>query len=233
MKNAVITGATKGIGRAIAEEFVRHGYNLCICSRSHEDLEEVKGHLLEVNPEIRIHVRKADLSQREDIYSFARFSRESLKSIDVLVNNAGLYLPGKVTEEEDGALEKLMHTNVYSAYYLTKGLLSSIIEAHGRIINMASIASLMAYPNSGSYSISKFALRGFSMVLREELKAKGVGVTTVMPGATWSNSWAGVELPYERLMPPEDIAKTIYNCVQMSPSTVVEEIILRPQLGDL
>jgi len=137
-------------------------------------------------------------------------------------------------EEEEGALEQMIETNLYSAYHLTRKLVPKMIEQKsGYIVNMASIASLLAYPNGGSYSISKFALRGFSMVLREELKEKGVKVTTVMPGATWSNSWAGVELPESRLMQANDIAEAVWSLFEMSPSAVVEELILRPQLGDL
>jgi len=98
---------------------------------------------------------------------------------------------------------------------------------------MCSVASLMAYPHGGSYSISKFALLGFSKVLREEMKDKGIKVVSIMPGATWSNSWAGVEQPEERLMQAHDIALVVMSAIQLSPSAVMEEIILRPQLGDL
>lgn len=98
---------------------------------------------------------------------------------------------------------------------------------------MCSIASKIAYPNGGSYSISKFALLGFSKVLREELKPTGIKVTSILPGATWSNSWAGVDLPEDRLMQAHDIAIPVWSALSMSPSAVVEEITIRPQLGDL
>ena len=98
---------------------------------------------------------------------------------------------------------------------------------------MCSIASLNAYPNGGSYTISKFALLGFSKVLREELKDKGIRVTSVMPGATWSHSWDGADFPEDRLMKSEDIALVVSNAIDLSPNAVVEEIIIRPQLGDL
>ena len=153
---------------------------------------------------------------------------------NILVNNAGVFLPGEIVNEEDGALEKMIDTNLYSAYHLTRALLPEMINyGGGHIFNMCSIASFMAYPNGGSYSISKFALLGFSKVLREELKGKGIKVTSVMPGATWSASWEGVDLPESRLMQPTDIAKVIWNALEMSPSTVIEDIVLRPQLGDL
>ena len=98
---------------------------------------------------------------------------------------------------------------------------------------MCSVASIKAYPNGGSYAISKFALLGFTKCLREELKDKGVKVTAILPGATWSDSWAGVDLPQERLMPASDIADIIWGTYVLSDVAVVEELLIRPQLGDL
>lgn len=232
--NAIITGATKGIGRAIAEKFATKGFNLCICSRNVEDLNATKDSLSNLNNDIEVHTYKADLSIKDDVLAFGKFCQKSFSNIDVLINNAGIYIGGLLMEEEEGALEKMIETNLYSAYHLTRMLTPDMINnKSGYIINMASIASLMAYPNGGSYSISKFALRGFSMVLREELKETGIKVTTIMPGATWSNSWAGIDLPKSRLMQANDIAESVWSLFEMSPAAVVEEIILRPQLGDL
>jgi short-subunit dehydrogenase len=98
---------------------------------------------------------------------------------------------------------------------------------------MCSIASIKAYPNGGSYAISKFALLGFSKCLREELKSFNIRVTAIMPGATLTASWEGVDLPEERFMRVEDVADTIYGAYSLSGRSVVEEIIIRPQLGDL
>jgi hypothetical protein len=98
---------------------------------------------------------------------------------------------------------------------------------------MCSIASFTAYKNGGSYAITKFALLGFSKSLREELKESGIRVTAVMPGATLTSSWEGVELPEERFMKPEDVAEVIFNAYFISERSVVEEIIIRPQLGDI
>jgi short-subunit dehydrogenase len=108
-----------------------------------------------------------------------------------------------------------------------------IAAKDGYIFNMCSIASIMAYPNGGSYSISKFALLGMTKVLREELKPHGIRVTAIMPGATLTASWEGVDLPAERFMKPEDVAETIYTAYALSKQSVVEEILIRPQLGDL
>jgi short-subunit dehydrogenase len=154
--------------------------------------------------------------------------------IDLLVNNVGVFLPGSVHSEDDGALESTMALNLYSPYYLTRALLPGMISRKkGHIINMCSIASFMSYPNGGSYTISKFAMLGFSKVLREEMKPHGIKVTSIMPGATWSASWGNAPYAADRLMPPEDVAEAVLSCTRMGPSSVVEEIIIRPQLGDL
>jgi short-subunit dehydrogenase len=103
----------------------------------------------------------------------------------------------------------------------------------GHVFNMCSIASIKAYPNGGSYAISKFALLGFSKVLREELKEYGVRVTAVLPGATRTASWDGIDLPEDRFMRAEDVAETVFSAYSISERSVVEEIIIRPQLGDI
>ena len=128
----------------------------------------------------------------------------------------------------------MMETNLYSAYHLTRLLLPVMKTNHsGHIVNMCSIASLIAYPNGGSYSISKFALLAFSKVLREEMKPYGIKVTSVMPGATWSDSWKGVDLPEDRLMSADDVAKIVSCALSLSGAANLEDVVLRPQLGDL
>ena len=174
------------------------------------------------------------MSVKAEVQAFAANILKNVEQIDILVNNAGMFIPGALADEEDGALEQMINTNLYSAYYLTRALLPSMMDRrNGHIFNICSVASKIAYPNGGSYSISKFALLGFSKVLREELKDNAIKVTSVLPGATWSNSWAGIDLPRERLMEANDIAIAIWGALQMSTSAVVEEIVLRPQLGDL
>lgn len=139
-----------------------------------------------------------------------------------------------MVDEPEGQLNYLLDCNLMSAYHLTRGLLPNMLRRQtGHIINMCSIASLDAYPGGSSYSISKFALLGFSKSLRLELKDQGIRVTAVLPGAAWSDSWKGVNLPEDRLMQAEDVAKAVVCAIEMSPSAVLEEIILRPQKGDL
>ncbi|MEM7101499.1 MAG: SDR family oxidoreductase [Bacteroidota bacterium] len=232
--NIVVTGATKGIGRAVADIFAANGFNLAICSRNESELLQYKAELEARYMDINVIVRKTDMSVKGEVIAFAEFVKNHWEKIDVLVNNAGVFFPGEIHKEDEGTLESMINTNLYSAYYLTRTLLPAMLpHKKGHIFNMCSIASIMAYPNGGSYSISKFALLGFSKVLRAEMKDKGIRVTSVLPGATWSASWEGVDLPDERLMKAEDIAKAIWGAYELSGQTVIEELLLRPQLGDL
>lgn len=231
---AVITGGTKGIGLAIAEKMAENKVNLVVCSRNIPDLEAMKKSFGEKYTGVALVTCRADMSKKEDVKSFAKIILENCGSPDILVNNAGIFLGGSLADEPEDNLSLMLETNLYSAYYLTRELLPSMAsQKKGHIINMCSIASLIAYPNSGSYTISKFALLGFSKVLREELKDTGIKVTAVMPGATWSDSWKGTTLPRERFMEASDVADSVWNIISLGPNCVVEEIILRPQLGDL
>jgi short-subunit dehydrogenase len=231
--NAIITGGSKGLGFAIACKLAAKGYNVLLTARDTNALTKAC-HIISTQYGVQAYAYACDLSKKENIGGLAAFCLNTFKEIHVLVNNAGVFLPGQIHKEEDGILESQIQTNLYSAYYLTRALISTITTSpNAHIINMCSIASKIAYPNGGSYSISKFALLGFSKVLREEMKPYGVKVTAIMPGAAWSDSWQGVELPYERLMSADDVATAVAACIDMSPAACVEEIILRPQLGDL
>lgn len=230
--NAIVTGATKGIGRAIAQMLIERGINLAICSRSEEDIQTFVQTYS--SKEVKIIGKVTDVSKKEEVTAFAEYAIETFNTIDILINNAGIFYPGSILEEDEKALQSMMETNLFSAYHLTRAIAPRMIEnGSGHIFNMCSIASQVAYPNGGSYSISKFALLGFSKVLREELKDKNIKVTSILPGATWSNSWTGVDLPESRLMQPSDVAQVVASALDMSPSAVIEDIVIRPQLGDL
>jgi NADP-dependent 3-hydroxy acid dehydrogenase YdfG len=233
-RKAVITGATKGIGRAIAEALATEGYDIAVCSRTEADLEAMRVDFQDRFPHVKFLSQVVDMRQKADVENFAQTIVNQWNRVDVVVNNAGIYVGGSIQNEAEGALEQMIETNLYSAYYLTRALLPTMLERKkGYIFNMCSIASTAAYPNGGSYSISKFALLGFSKNLREELKDKGIRVCAILPGGTWSESWAGFEAPVERLMQARDVAETIVAALRMSASAVVEEIVMRPQLGDL
>lgn len=232
--NAVITGASKGIGKAIAEKLAAEGFNVIICARSADTLAAARADILKKNPAITVMAETVDMGDKAQVLAFAQKIKANYTSIDILVNNAGIFIPGALHKEEDGLLEKLMAVNVYSAYHLTRELLPLMIsQRNGHIFNMCSTASHHAYPNGGSYSITKYALLGFTKNLRQELLQYDIRVTAVSPGPTLTASWEGFDAPPNRMMPPEDIASVIWSAFSLAKQTVIEEILLRPMLGDI
>lgn len=232
-KIIVVTGGTKGIGRAIIHLFADKGFDIITCSRSEADLQVLADEITASHPDISFQTCRADLSEKSDVENFVSFVQTHAASVDVLVNNAGLFIPGEVHKEEDGVLEQMLKANLHSAYNVTRGLIASIKNSRGHIFNMCSTASIMPYENGGSYCIAKYALLGFTKVLRQEMKEKNVRVTAILPGATYTASWEGVDLPEERFMDPADVAHAIWGAYSLSPRSVVEEVLIRPQLGDL
>lgn len=232
--NVVITGASKGIGKSIAVKYVEEGCNIFICARNKDDLEKTVEELSIIDNTVEIFYSVVDMQNKEDVKIFAEDIKKEFGQIDVLINNAGSFVASNVYNEEDGILEEMIASNLYSAYYLTRALLPIMIaQKSGHIFNICSVASLKAYENGGSYSISKFALLGFSKNLRQELMPFHIKVTAVLPGATMSSSWADSNIDENRIMQSTDISNIIWQVNQLSPQAVVEEIIMRPMLGDL
>lgn len=231
--NIIITGASRGLGNSFARIFAENGNDLFLTSINENRLKNAVSELTNMYPSLTIKAKPFDLSKKEQAQAFGEWCLKNC-SPDVLINNAGSFTGSDVHTEEDGALEEMIETNLYSAYHLTRAIVPAMIEKKsGHIFNISSIAGLKAYPRGGSYSISKFALRGFSINLREELKPYNIKVTTVFPGAAYTDSWAATGLERKRFMEADDIAKMVYAAFQLSPQACVEEIILRPQLGDI
>lgn len=232
--NAVITGASRGIGKAVANIFALHGYNLFLCSKSEENLLQTVEELKSSFPNIIIDAKAFDLGNKQEAQLFGEWVSNSADTLDVLVNNVGTFIQGNISDEPDGALEQMLQVNLYSAYHTTRALLPRMMtEKNGHIFTMCSIAALAAYPNGGAYSISKYALLGFTKNLRQELKPHNIKVTAIIPGAVYTDSWKGSGVAENRIMEAEDIAVLIYTASRLSPQATVEEIVIRPQLGDL
>lgn len=233
-KLAVITGGTKGIGRATVEKFLKEGFDVVTCARRQEDLDSLLTQMKAAYPEAEVWAEQADLSKKAEVKAFAEKVKALNRPVAMLLNNTGVFIPGAVHNEEEGNLELMIETNLYSAYYLTRALVPGmVVQKSGHVFTTGSIAGIQAYAGGGSYSISKFALLGFTKALREDMKPHGVRVTSILAGATYTASWEGVDLPEDRFMKASDIADAIYGAYALSPNTVVEEVILRPQLGDI
>jgi short-subunit dehydrogenase len=230
--NVIITGASKGIGKAIATIFAANGGHLFLCSRNEVALYKAMEELQTRFPLITIKAKAFDLSKQAK--EFGQWILAQDIEIDVLVNNAGLFEPGSVYNEPEEVLESQLATNLYSAYHLTRTLLPKMMDKKsGHIFNICSIASFQAYKNGGAYSISKFAMDGFNKNLREEMKEYGIKVTAVYPGAVLTDSWGDYDNSNHRIMEASDVAKMIFAASQLSAGACVEEIVMRPQLGDL
>lgn len=232
-KSILVTGGTKGIGRSIIERFGAEGFDVFTCSRHLGDLEELKTDFESQFPTQNIYIFPADLSKKEEVESFSEeVKKQGIP--DVIVNNTGVFYPGSIHSEPEGNFELMMHTNLFSAYYLTRAFTAEMIyRKSGHIFSIGSIAGFTAYANGGSYAISKWAMLGFTKCLREELKNYNIKVTSVLPGATYTASWEGVDIPEERFMKSADVAESVWGAYNLSPYSVVEEIVIRPQLGDL
>ena len=232
-KIIVISAASKGLGKAIAKQFAVAGYTLLVCARGELQLYKTMEDVLLEFPDCTIKAMPCDMSVKKEVIAFANWCLQ-YGVPDIIVNNAGQFLPGSIHNETEGLLEQMIETNLYSAYNLTRALLPKMMKRKsGSIFNICSIASLQAYANGGSYSISKYALLGFSKNLREELKPFGIKVSAVMPGAAFTDSWAGSGVDETRIMQADDVAKMVFAASQLSAQAVMEDIVLRPQLGDL
>lgn len=232
--NCIITGATKGIGRATAKIFAEHGFNLALVARNSQDLEHYKQELEHDTPDISVLTFPTDLSEKEKVLGLGELIKTHWEKVDVLVNNAGIFIPGTMLAEGDGVLENMMNVNLYSAFHLIRATAPMMVEqGRGHIFNLGSVASVKAFADSSSYTITKFAMLGLTRCLRLELQNKGVKVTAVMPGSTYTASWEDVDISPERLIDPGEVAKAIWNAYDTGPTVCIEEIVMRPMQGDL
>lgn len=231
-KLVVISGGSRGIGFATAERFAKGGWAVAISGRNTSALQEAAESLQSWG--VPVYPFAGDMGDPASIHQWAEEIRGFPESLAVLVLNAGKFQVGSFLEESWSDFRSMMSLNLEGSYLLAKALVPGLItQQEGHVFTIGSIAGLMAHPQSSGYTISKFALQGLTKVLRETLKPHGIRVTSVLPGGTFTDSWSGVPVAAERLMPAEDIAELIWSAHQLSKRSVVEEILVRPQLGDV
>lgn len=231
---ALVTGATKGMGRAISFALVKEGYKLIACARK---LEELKKLQVDIDSEVagaEVVVRACDFSSPSELNDLINWLEASVFDIDVLVNNVGLFKPGSIFKEADDALAKHMQVNVFTPYHLSVFAGKKMREKQrGHIFSISSVASRNAIPTAGSYSITKYALAGLTAVLREDLKKDGVKVTEIIPGSTLTSSWEGTTISKDEFVLPEDIANALIAVLKMSVGANVDEIMIKPIKGQI
>lgn len=233
MKTILITGSTKGIGNAIAKKFASNNYNLVLIARSDKDLQEQK-RLLLADFNIDILCISADLAEKKQVQKIIDQLAENAIEPNILVNNLGIYQPSTIFDEDDVLMEKMMNINYYSGYYLTKALLEPMLKRNeGHIFSICSVANISPVKEAFAYTISKYAVYGFIKTLRESLVKTEVKTTAIIPGSTLTASWDGTTVEAERFIMAEDIADTLFLAANLSKGACLEEIIIRPQHGQV
>lgn len=213
---------------------LEQGFSVAICARNQKELDELYRVWTASYPAQQIICHRADMGSVDDILGFVGAVLTAFPGVDILVNNAGIFLPGNLVDEPEGRLEQMINVNVYGAYRLTRQLLPGMkFRRGGHIFNVCSVASLQAYPGGGAYSVTKYALLGFSDNLRMELIPDQIRVTAICPGATYTASWAESDIAPSRMMEARDVAMTIWNAYSLSDNANIDRIVMRPTTGDL
>lgn len=224
---AVITGATKGIGRAIAVKLCAAGYDLALVARSSHDLDALRKELALSGQMVKTY--QVDCAVKAEIYQFLHQVNNEFGFIDVLINNVGVYTPGSLLDEADEVFEQQQDVNVNACYYISKFLGKEMrSKRSGHIFNTCSVASKTPVENGGSYSVTKSAMLSLNHVLRQELAPYNVKVTAFLPGSTKTASWEGTTIPAEKFVQPADIAETLYAILNLSKGANVDEVLITP-----
>lgn len=229
-----VTGASRGIGYSISSALAPEARNLLITSRDEARLSSAQDRLAKTT-EGNVTAITANLDQGyQAAEALAKWVNSHVEKLDVVVLNAGYYVEGKLLEADEATLRRIFECNFFSNVFLVQQLMPLVEKGDlRRIIIIGSTASYDAYPLVPTYGMAKFALRGFALNLRHELREKNVGVTYLSPGGTWTDMWEGEELPRDRLLEPDDIAALVRVVLMLSPQAVVDEVIVRPMQGDL
>ena len=230
---AVVTGASQGIGQAIAEAFSeRDGARVALVARTESKLRAVAESCQARGGEPL--VVPTDVTNDAAVADMADAVCHEWGVPDVLVNNAGAFTYAPLDELTLDGFRDQIDVNLTGAFAVTQAFLPEMREREsGHLFYMGSVASIMAYPGNAGYCAAKHGLRGLARVVREETKDEGVRVTTVLPGATDTPTWAGADIPSERFMAPADVAQSVVDAYHLSDRTVLEELLLRPQEGDV
>jgi len=231
----LITGASQGIGAAIAKVFAKSlgkGVRLALVARSAKNLAVVARACAKAGATAEVFV--CDVADEGAVAAMAAAVTQKLGAVEVLINNAGVFVAAPFAETTVADFDRVVSANLRSAFLVTKAFVPAMMKRkRGDVFFMSSIAGLGAYPNSAAYCAAKFGVTGLASVLRAETRDQGVRVCCVHPGATWAPSWSGSGVAEERIMPAGDVARAFLDIYQLGRNTVVEEIVLRPQLGDL
>jgi NAD(P)-dependent dehydrogenase (short-subunit alcohol dehydrogenase family) len=235
---ALITGANRGIGLAIARALARAGCNLIITARDEPALAKARHELEKLQPtKLHLHVlaQSCDVRSPDSVDYLFALVRGLRKPVDILINNAGIAHPNlAVGKLPYPTWMEVIDTNLSGLFLMTQAALA-VMKRGGTIVNNLSIAAERVFPGSAAYNASKHGALGFTDTLREELRPKGIRVIALMPGATdtalWNTLWP--EAPRRKMMTAETVARTVVNAVLLPENTTAEKVVVMPSIGAL
>jgi 3-oxoacyl-[acyl-carrier protein] reductase len=228
-KSAVVTGSTKGIGRAVAESLAREGVNVCVSAR---DVDEIKRAVDELSDlgDAQVTGAVCDVRDYESVRALFAHAVAELGGVDVLVNNAGVGLFGRVEEMSPEDFRAVLETNLFGVFHCCHEAIPLMKErGGGYIINISSLAGANPHPEMAAYNASKFALNGFSEALMQEVRQDGIKVSYVMPGSV--NTAFGGDAPDESKswqLQPADIARVVLDLLRHDERSLPSRVEIRP-----
>lgn len=227
MRTALITGGSRGIGHAIAAELDKRGWQLFLVAQHAIPARATEG-FCNITGTVGVDLGEGETAARAVAAAFPG------EALDLLVLDAGIFIEGALGAVDESNYRRNMAVNLDANVLLVKHLLPRLQKGtKARIVIIGSTAAYEAYPLVPTYGIAKWALRGFAVNLRRELVSQGIGVTLLSPGGTLTDMWEGEELPSGRLLEPRDVGLLVAAVVELSSQAVVEEIVVRPMLGDI
>jgi 3-oxoacyl-[acyl-carrier protein] reductase len=226
-KVALVTGGSRGIGKAIAQKLASLGANVGICGRNEESLQRAARDIERHG--VRVHAQKADVSRNSDVTALVQATEKKLGPISILVNNAGIGMFGSVHEKSEEDWDRVMNTNLKSVFLMTRAVAPGMIERKsGDIINISSLAGKNTFAGGALYCASKWGLQGLTGCMAEDLRGFGIRVSAVCPGSVATEfSGRGPKDP-GKVLTAEDVAHAVAMVVTQGPQSFISEVDLRP-----
>lgn len=228
-KVAIVTGASRGIGKEISLKLAENGCNLVLSARNLSLLKEVKKKCEKSG--VRVLIVKSDIRKIKEIKKIVDKSIKEFGKIDILINNAGVGYAKSIPETEEDDWDLIMDTNAKGSYFLSKFVFEEFIKRKikGTIINISSSAGKKGYPEQSVYCASKFAMNGFSSVFALEGKKYGIKVHLICPGGVDTEFIENIrpDIPKRTLIKPEDIAETVIFLLKTRPEITIDEIQIK------
>jgi 3-oxoacyl-[acyl-carrier protein] reductase len=224
---ALVTGGNRGIGRAIALRLAQLGAAVAICGRNAQALAATEAELKESGSPV--HSQIADVSRSADVTALVDKTQAVLGPISVLVNNAGIGLFGPAHEKTEADWDRVLNTNLKSAFLVSRAVASAMIQrGAGDIINISSLAGRNAFAGGGIYCASKWGLQGLSACMAEDLREHGIRVSVICPGSVATEFSTRSSKDPSKVLSPKDVAHAVEMIVTQSPQSFLSEIHLRP-----